>query len=50
MSHTIEYRSVILPGVGRVKVPAHLSDEEVLAQINAPDQEATPKKKTKKKP
>tara|TARA_R110002110_G_scaffold127914_22_gene307178 strand:- start:944 stop:1096 length:153 start_codon:yes stop_codon:yes gene_type:complete len=50
MSKPTTYRNVILPGVGRVKVPEGISDEQVLAQINAPDDEATPAKKTHKKP
>lgn len=50
MSTQQQYRDVILPGLGRVKVPAELSDEEVIAQIHVADEEATPKKKTKKKP
>lgn len=55
MSIQQQYRTVLLSGFGRVKVPAYLSDEEVLAQIkgpteNEPDEEATPAKKTKKKP
>lgn len=44
------YRSARLPGLGRVEVPAHLTDAEVLAEIAAADGEATPKKKSKKKP
>lgn len=44
------YRQVVLPGLGRVQVPAHLTDAEVLAEVSTPDEETTPKKKTKKKP
>ncbi len=50
MSNQIEYRMALLPGFGRVRVPAHLTDAEVLEQIHGADQEATPKKKTRKKP
>lgn len=50
MSKPVTYRDVILPGLGRVKVPDGISDDEALAQINAPDDEATPDKKTHKKP
>jgi len=42
------YRTVVLPGLGRVQVPEHLSDAEVLAQVPGEDTEATPAKKTKK--
>ncbi len=44
------YRNVDLPGLGRMQVPAHLSDADVLAQVLGADADATPKKKTKKKP
>lgn len=50
MSYPIEYRMALLPGLGRVHVPTHLTDAEVLEQIHGADQEATPKKKTRKKP
>jgi hypothetical protein len=50
MSIEIQYRMALLPGFGRVRVPAHLTDEEVLAQVHGADEEATPKKKTSKKP
>lgn len=50
MSTINEYRDALLPGLGRVKIPANMSDKDVLAQVHAPDEEATPKKKTKKKP
>jgi hypothetical protein len=50
MSNQIEYRMAFLAGFGRVRVPAHLTDEEVIAQIHGADEEATPKKKTRKKP
>ncbi len=44
------YRSVVLPGLGEVQIPADMSDADVLAQVMDEDTEATPKKKTKKKP
>ena len=50
MTEPTTYRNVILPGLGRVKIPAGVTDEEALAQINAPDDVATPAKKTPKKP
>lgn len=50
MSKPVTYRTVILPGLGRVKLPEGVSDQEALAQITAPDDQATPKKKTNKKP
>lgn len=45
----LTYRTVTVPGLGRVQVPAHLTAEEVLAEITGADAEATPKKKTTKK-
>lgn len=50
MSHDTTYRTVLLPGLGRMKVPATLSDAEVIAQIQSADDEATPDDKTRKKP
>lgn len=44
------YRTVVLPGLGRVQVPSHMSDAQVLAEVMDPTAPATPKKKTKKKP
>lgn len=44
------YRTADLPGLGRVQIPQGISDEEVLAQVLGGDGEATPAKKTKKKP
>ena len=51
--HTLAYRTVVLPGLGRVEVPEGVSDAEVLAQVLGADasaEPATPEKKTKKKP
>lgn len=45
---TTIYRTAILPELGRVQVPAHMSDAEVLSAVM--DDGATPAKKTKKKP
>lgn len=44
------YRTARLPGLGEMQVPAHLSDAEVLAEVMGEDAQATPEKKTKKKP
>lgn len=44
----LTYRSVILPGLGRVQVPDHLSDTEVLAEVLGVVTEATPERKIKK--
>ena len=44
------YRTAILPGLGQIEVPAHMTDEEVLAEVFGGDAGATPKKKDKKKP
>ncbi|MGC1494887.1 MAG: hypothetical protein WA790_03695 [Sulfitobacter sp.] len=30
----LEYREVILPNVGRVMVPAHMSDAEIIAELD----------------
>jgi hypothetical protein len=46
----LTYRTVILPGLGRVQVPDHMTDAQVLAEVMGADAPATPKKKTKKKP
>lgn len=46
----LSYRSVVLAGLGEVQIPEHMSDAEVLAEVMGKDAEATPKKKTKKKP
>lgn len=45
-----EYRTVILPGLGRVQVPQGVSEAQVVAEVLGQDDPATPKKKTKKKP
>lgn len=50
MTNQIRYRMALLPGFGRVRVPEHMTDEDVLAQVKGTDEEATPKKKTSKKP
>lgn len=42
------YRSVILPGLGRVQVPDHLTDAEVLAEVTGVVTDATPEGKIKK--
>ncbi len=44
------YRTACLPGLGEMQVPAHLTDAEVLAAVTGEDAQATPAKKTKKKP
>ncbi|MCX7558192.1 hypothetical protein OS190_01335 [Sulfitobacter sp. F26204] len=50
------YRTANLPGLGEVQIPLGISDAEVLAQVCGEDlnsgknAEATPPKKTKKKP
>lgn len=36
------YRETVLPGLGRLRVPAHLSDAEVLEQLNTSDPVSTP--------
>lgn len=46
---TVAYRSVVLPGLGRVKVPEGVTDAEVLDQVMNAEDEATPLNKTKKK-
>ncbi|NNK17433.1 MAG: hypothetical protein HKP51_11075 [Sulfitobacter sp.] len=46
----LTYRTVILPGLGRVQVPDHMTDAQVLAEVIGADALATPEKKTKKKP
>ena len=43
----MEYREVILPGLGRVMVPAHLSDAEVIAELDEAEK-PKPSKKAKK--
>ena len=43
------YRSVMLPGLGRVEIPEGVSEEDVLAQVLGGDSDATPPRKTKKK-
>ncbi len=42
-----KYREVILPGLGRVMVPAHLSDAEVMAELDVAEK-PKPTQKTKK--
>ncbi|KIN76143.1 hypothetical protein [Sulfitobacter mediterraneus] len=32
-----EYRQTVLPGIGRIKVPAHLSDDDILKEIRESD-------------
>ena len=44
------YRTAVLPGIGRVQVPAQMTDQEVLDQLNAADTPATAPQKAKKKP
>jgi hypothetical protein len=44
------YRNAVIAGLGEVQIPEHMSDAEVLAEVMGKDAEATPKKKTKKKP
>lgn len=29
----IAYRETVLPGIGRIRAPAHLSDEDILKEI-----------------
>ncbi|MBM1555318.1 hypothetical protein JQV19_02870 [Sulfitobacter mediterraneus] len=36
-SPDIEYRETVLPGIGRIKVPAHLSDDDILKEIRESD-------------
>lgn len=45
-----QYRAVTLPGLGRVQVPAHLSDTEALEMIGMADSPRSAPKKSKKKP
>lgn len=53
---TPAYRTADLPGLGQVQIPLGVSDAQVLAQVFGGEQaldkdtEATPTKKTKKKP
>jgi hypothetical protein len=47
----IEYRDAILPGLGTVKVPAHMTDAEVLAEVeNAKAEETAPAPAKRTKP
>jgi len=32
-----EYRETVLSGIGRIKVPAHLSDDDILKEIRESD-------------
>jgi len=33
----IEYRETVLQGIGRIRVPAHLSDEDISKEIRESD-------------
>ncbi|NNE51588.1 MAG: hypothetical protein HKN30_04220 [Sulfitobacter sp.] len=50
MTEQNEYRVAILPRLGRVLVPTGLTDAEVMAQLDAAEEEDAKKPKTKKKP
>lgn len=45
----VVYREALLPGIGRVQVPAHMTDADILAELLDQDDAATKKKKTSKK-
>lgn len=49
-NNTLSYRIAVLPQIGRVQVPAHMTDAEVLSAVLEASETATAPQKTKKKP
>lgn len=49
-NNTPSYRIAVLPQIGRVQVPAHMTDAEVLSAVLEVSETATAPQKTKKKP